>query len=113
MPNGLTVSDGAEVRGDLHAVLVRFLDGGPELGPADPGVRLEPVHAFLGPVAHDAPRLLGPLEAGHVHRTLLARQVRARREHGGSDRVSGVDLVLQVQLFVGITGARRPDPEAR
>ena len=76
--DGFAEADRAEMRGHLHAVLVRFVDRGAEIGARDLRVRLEPRHALLGPVAHHAARVVRAGERMHRARPdARALQIRA------------------------------------
>ena len=76
---------------------------------ADARVGLEPVDALVGPVADDAPRVLGRAHLKHLRHRAGARQVRPRDVHPGADLLALRDGVLEVQLAVGREGARGPD----
>ena len=97
------------MRRHLHAVPVCLVDRRAQFLAADPGVRLEPGHPLLGPVAHETAGLLRPLELGHRLGTLLSRQVGTRREHVGADGPPLVDRALEVDLLVRSARAGRPD----
>ena len=82
--DGFAEADGAQMRRHLHAVLVRFVDRGAEIGARDLRVRLEPRHAFFGPVAHHATRVFGAGE--RMHRA--GADARALEVRAGDDDAS-------------------------
>ena len=93
MPSATASRNDTEQRcpGDLQPARVRGLDRRAERLAADVRVGLEPGHAFVGPVVHDALRLFGGADLRHRRGAARAGEVRAREVHSRAGNLAAVD----------------------
>ena len=95
--------------GHLQPRLVRFVDRRRQFLGADRRVRLQPGRPFGRPVPHEAPRLVGVLEARHDVDAFVAGHVRRGNVYARSGLQASLNLVLQVDLGVGRQASGRAD----
>ena len=100
---GLGVGDGAEVAGELEAVLVGLVDGGLELGAGDVHVGLEGGGSLGGPEVDGGAGVFGIAELVHLDEGGAgALEVGRGDVHVGAGEFAGVDLLLEVEVGVGL-----------
>src|SRR5207249_2038288 len=85
---GFTERDRAQMPRELQAALVRLFDRRAERGAADGRVRLEPRHAFVGPIVDDAPRLLRRRHLRHRRRSARTCEIWAGEMNARSRRLA-------------------------
>ena len=86
--------------GELQTTLVRRHDGRAQHFPADVGVSLEPRHAFIGPIVHDAACLLGRSDLRHRPGPAGPGEVGTREMQPRPRCLAAIDRLLHVDLVV-------------
>jgi hypothetical protein len=107
---GFGVGDGAEVAGDLDAVLVGGVDGGFELGAGDVHVGLVAGDSLGGPVVDEGAGVVGAGEVVHLDEGAVgAFEVGGGDVHVRADEMSGVDFAAEVEVDVGLDASGGAD----